>query len=111
MSNIRSQLVELCDGFNAHDLDRIMALFAEDCVLEMPRGGDPWGTRWRGKEKVRKGPAGRFAGLPHVHHGDAQHLLDERAATRLTKGTPTRTRPAGRPPAGRGCHCYPLSDG
>ena len=41
--DIRSALTELCDAFNAHDLDRIMALFADDCVLEMPRGNEPWG--------------------------------------------------------------------
>ncbi|MGB7804908.1 MAG: nuclear transport factor 2 family protein, partial [Actinomycetota bacterium] len=31
------------DGFNAHDIDAIMANFAEDCVFESPRGPDPWG--------------------------------------------------------------------
>jgi ketosteroid isomerase-like protein len=34
--DIRSMLTELCDAFNAHDLDRIMAYFSDDCVLEMP---------------------------------------------------------------------------
>jgi ketosteroid isomerase-like protein len=36
-------LVSLADAFNAHDLDRIMSHFAEDAVLEIPRGRDPWG--------------------------------------------------------------------
>ena len=35
--DIRSTLTELCEAFNAHDLDRIMAFFSDDCVLEMPR--------------------------------------------------------------------------
>jgi ketosteroid isomerase-like protein len=26
------------DAFNAHDVDAIMSFFAEDCVLDMPRG-------------------------------------------------------------------------
>ena len=43
--DIRSTLAELCEAFNAHDLDRIMTFFADDCVLEMPRGREPWGTR------------------------------------------------------------------
>ena len=38
--DIRSMLTELCDAFNAHDLDRIMALFSDDCVL-MPSGAAP----------------------------------------------------------------------
>ena len=37
MSDIRRMLETLCDAFNAHDLDAIMAHFADDCVLEMPR--------------------------------------------------------------------------
>ena len=40
--DIRSTLTELCAAFNAHDLDRIMAFFSEDCVLDMPRGDKPW---------------------------------------------------------------------
>ena len=27
------------DAFNAHDLDAIMGYFADDCSLDMPRGG------------------------------------------------------------------------
>src|SRR5687768_12307495 len=30
--DIRSTLTELCEAFNAHDLDRIMAFFFDDCV-------------------------------------------------------------------------------
>ena len=42
---IRRTLKALCGAFNAHDLDAIMTHFADDCVLEMPRGPDPWGAR------------------------------------------------------------------
>ena len=49
MSEIRSKLKSLCAAFNAHDLDAIMAHFADDCVLEMPRGPHPWGARSEGK--------------------------------------------------------------
>ena len=38
MSDIRRTLEALCGAFNAHDLDAVMAHFADDCVLEMPRG-------------------------------------------------------------------------
>ena len=44
--DIRPILLELCAAFNAHDLDRIMELFADECVLDMPRGPDPWGSRY-----------------------------------------------------------------
>ena len=43
--SISEVLKSVFDAFNAHDLDRIMSYFSEDCVLEMPRGPDPWGRR------------------------------------------------------------------
>jgi ketosteroid isomerase-like protein len=64
MSDIGSNLKTLCDAFNAHDLDRVMSHFADDCVLEMPRGDRPWGARHEGRENVRKALAGRFEGCP-----------------------------------------------
>jgi len=29
------------EAFNAHDVDAIMSFFADDCVMEMPRGTGP----------------------------------------------------------------------
>lgn len=63
----------LVKAFNAHDLDRILGFFSEDCVLETPRGYEPWGTRFTGREAVRKGLAARFEGLPNVHYADDEH--------------------------------------
>ena len=51
-------LQALVDAFNAHDLDRIMTFFAEDCVLEMPKGSFPFGSRYIGKIEVRHALAG-----------------------------------------------------
>src|SRR5436309_2109823 len=74
--DIRAKLTEICDAFNAHDLDRIMSFFADDCVLEMPRGNKPYGSRFEGKQNVRQGLAARFEGLPDVHYGNAEHFVD-----------------------------------
>ena len=74
--DIRARLVEICDAFNAHDLDRIMRFFADDCVLEMPKGNKPYGSRFEGKQNVREGLAARFEGLPDVHYGNAEHFVD-----------------------------------
>lgn len=68
-------LEKLADGFNAHDLDQIMSLFAEDCSLDMPRGPDPWGTRYEGKNEVRRGLAVRFETTPDVHYGECRHFI------------------------------------
>lgn len=61
------------DAFNRHDLDAIMSFFADDCVFYMPRGSEPWGRRYEGRDAVREGLASRFAGLPDVHYGDDRH--------------------------------------
>jgi ketosteroid isomerase-like protein len=68
-------LQRLVDAFNAHDLDAVMGFFTDDCVLEMPRGPDPWGRRFQGREAVRVGLVSRFAGLPDVHYGDDRHWV------------------------------------
>ncbi len=111
MSNIRSELKQLCDAFNTHDLDRIMSHFADDCVLEMPRGNQPWGSRLEGKENVRKALAGRFEGLPDVHYGNEQHFVDESASTGISKWNLTGTRPDGQRIEVCGCDFYTFRDG
>jgi steroid delta-isomerase-like uncharacterized protein len=111
MVDIREKLVELCEGFNAHDLDRIMALFADDCVLEMPRGPRPWGARFEGREAVRAGLASRFDGLPDVHYGDAEHFVDAERQTGISKWTLTGTTRQGRRLEVRGCDFYTFRDG
>jgi hypothetical protein len=35
--------------------DAFMAAFSDDCVFESPRGPDPCGKRFVGKDKVREG--------------------------------------------------------
>jgi len=109
MSEIRSKLESLCAAFNAHDLDAIMAHFADDCVLEMPRGPHPWGARSEGKQAVRAALAGRFEGLPDVHYGDATHFVD--ADTGMSKWTLTGTTAKGDQVEVRGCDFYTFRDG
>ena len=68
-------LERMTDGFNAHDLDAIMSLFADDCVFESPRGSDPWGRRFKGRDAVREGLGARFTTIPDVHYGDDVHFV------------------------------------
>jgi ketosteroid isomerase-like protein len=109
--DIRSTLTELCAAFNAHDLDRIMACFSEDCVLEMPRGSEPWGSRAEGKRNVREVLATRFAGLPDVHYGNDEHFVDAAAETGISKWTLTGTTPEGTRKEVRGCDLYTFRNG
>ena len=109
--DIRSTLTELCAAFNAHDLDRIMACFADDCVLEMPRGNKPWGARFEGKQDVRAALAGRFEGLPDVHYGNGEHFVDEAANAGMSKWFLTGTRRDGTRTEVHGCDFYTFRDG
>jgi len=68
-------LKAIFDAFNRHDLDAIMGYFADDCVLEMPRGPEPWGQRLVGKAQVRERLASRFAGIPDVQYGQERHWV------------------------------------
>ena len=52
-----------------------MEFFSDDCELCMPRGKEPWGTRYVGKPAVREGLATRFAGIPDVHYGEDSHWM------------------------------------
>ena len=52
-------LKRVLEAFNRHDLDAIMSRFADDCVLETPRGPDVWGRRFVGKDEVRRGLGAR----------------------------------------------------
>jgi len=53
-------LKALLDAFNAHDLDRIMSFFSDDCVLEMPRGPYPWGAVTLAPPRLRRDCARDF---------------------------------------------------
>ena len=111
MSDIGEKLKQLCAAFNAHDLDGVMSHFADDCVLEMPRGDKPWGSRSEGKAAVRKALAGRFEGLPDVHYGSEQHFVDRGAGTGISKWILTGTRRDGQRIEVWGCDFYSFRDG
>ena len=102
-------LEDLVDAFNRHDVDRIMEFFSEDASFDMPRGTDPWGTRYVGKAEVRKGLASRFSGIPDVHYGEDRHwVCGDRA---VSEWLLTGTSPSGEKIRVRGCDLFEIRDG
>ena len=101
-------LKQLLAAFNDHDLDRIMSFFADDCVLETPRGEYPYGTRFEGRTAVREGLAQRFRGLPDVHYAEDEHwLCGDRGVSRwLLTGTTNEAEHV----RVRGCDLFDLAD-
>jgi ketosteroid isomerase-like protein len=110
MADIAELLGRLMAGFNAHDVEGLVAMFAEDGVMEMPRGPDPWGTRFVGRAAIREGLKARFAGIPDVHYGeDDHHIAGDMGMSRwLLTGTVAAT---GQRIAVRGCDFYTFRDG
>jgi ketosteroid isomerase-like protein len=102
-------LKAIAKAFDEHDLDGIMAHFADDAVFEGPRGTEPWGTRWVGRDEVREGFAARFAGIPDVRYQQDQHFVDgDRGASEWTlSGTTTD----GQRIEVRGCDLWTFRDG
>jgi ketosteroid isomerase-like protein len=96
-------------AFNRHDLDAIMAFFAEDCVLEMPRGAHPSGNRYQGKAQVREALATRFTGLPDVHYGQDRHWVSGDFG--VSEWTLTGTTPAGQRVEVCGCDHFTFREG
>jgi ketosteroid isomerase-like protein len=84
-------LKAIAHGFDTHDLDAIMAHFADDAVFESPRGTEAFGTRIQGKAAVRQAFAARFSGIPDVRYQQDEHFVDgDRGASEWTlSGTTT----------------------
>ena len=63
------------EGWNRHDVDRLMTFMAEDCVFESASGSEVFGTRHVGRARVREAFARIFASFPDVAFGDARHVV------------------------------------
>ena len=87
-------LKQFLKAFDRHDLDAIMEFFAEDCSMDLPRGPHPWGQRMVGKEQIREGCAGRFAGFPDAHYGNDRHWVSGNMG--FSEWTLTGTTPSGK---------------
>ncbi|WP_217913516.1 nuclear transport factor 2 family protein [Miltoncostaea marina] len=105
----RAMLRAFLDAFNAHDLDAIMAFFADDCVFEMPRGPAPGGRRLEGRDQVREGIRSRLEGIPDVRYGDDRHwVCGDRGVSEWTiRGTAR----SGERIEVRGCDLFEFADG
>ncbi|TPE52942.1 nuclear transport factor 2 family protein [Amaricoccus solimangrovi] len=106
---IRAALDALADAFNAHDIDAIMDFFAEDCALDLPRGPEPHGSRYIGRDEVRRGLMTRFETTPDVHYGEIENFVA--GDTGISRWLLTGTTPAGEKVRVRGCDFYTFRAG
>ena len=102
-------LKEISAAFDKHDMEGILRHFAADAVFEGPRGPDPWGQRFVGREAIRAAFAARFSGIPDIRYQQDEHFADgDRGASEWTlSGTTT----AGERIEVRGCDLWVFRDG
>ena len=68
-------LVEHTDAWNSHDIDRLMGLFAFDCVFEASGGPESCGRRFEGLPTVRAAFAAVLDSMPDANWGDGRHFV------------------------------------
>jgi len=71
---LKRLLIEHTDAWNSHDIDRLMSLFADDCVFEASGGTEHFGTRLAGHARVRIAFADVFESMPDAKWDDGRHF-------------------------------------
>lgn len=74
-NNLERLLVEHTDAWNSHDLDRLMTLFADDCVFQASGGPAFDGRRFEGRAQVNAAFADVLDSMPDANWDDARHFM------------------------------------
>lgn len=70
---LRELLALHTEAWNSHDLERLMALFARDCVFEASGGDEACGQRFVGRDDVAAAFSAVFRDIPDARWGDGHH--------------------------------------
>ena len=54
--------------WNDHDVEGAMAMMTDDCLWEVTRGSEPYGTCFKGSTAVRAAIAGAFTTIPDIRY-------------------------------------------
>ena len=68
-------LIEHTDAWNSHDIDRLMGLFADDCVFEASAGPESHGRTFEGWSEVKTAFADVFHSMPDANWGGGRHFV------------------------------------
>ena len=97
------------DAWNRHDVDRLMTFMSDDCVFEASAGPEVCGTRYEGREGVRKGYAEVFATFPDAQWSGARHVISRNRG--VSEWTFTGTRVDGTRVEVTGCDLFTFKNG
>ncbi len=98
------RLREIGAAFARHDVEGIVAAFAEEGEFRNARGPDVWGRTYRGKDEIRAFFTALFASSPDVQwRHTAEFVAGDRAVTEWHR---TATLGTGERQAWLGCDLY-----
>lgn len=102
-------LDRFADAWNHHDVEGILSMMTDDCVMYMSAGPDADGLKLSGKSAIRASIEQAFKGLPDARWNGATHFI---AGDRgVTQWTFTATRPDGSKIRSVGCDVFVFRDG
>ena len=73
-NHLERLLVEHAEAWNRHDIDRLMELFAADCVFDASGGPDANGRRFEGRAEVRAAFVAVLDSMPNANWGEGRHF-------------------------------------
>jgi ketosteroid isomerase-like protein len=98
------RLEAFMDAWNAHDVDAIVAFFADDCAFHASVGPELMGASHLGRDEVRRGVAAFFERYPDGRFEDASAFVaGDRGASEWTF---VFSGPDGAEMAVRGCDLF-----
>lgn len=68
-------LIAHTDAWNDHDIERLMSLFADDCVFEASGGHESHGRRFVGLDQVKAAFTDVLNAMPDANWGDGRHFV------------------------------------
>ena len=104
-------LATFTQAWNDQDIDKLMDHMADDCTFMASVGSDVEGTKWVGREEVRKGFASLWENYPDAHFEPVgeDFIVGDRGCSEWIF-TGTRKADGARVEA-RGCDVYTFSGG
>ena len=68
-------LINHTEAWNSHDIERLMSLFADDCVFDASGGPESYGCRFVGRDQVRAAFADVLDSMPDANWGGGRHFV------------------------------------
>jgi ketosteroid isomerase-like protein len=97
------------EAWNRHDVDRLMTFMGDGEVFEASAGPEVCGTRYEGRDQVRKSYAEVFAAFPDAQWAGARHIISGNRG--VSEWTFSGTRADGTHVEVTGCDLFTVKSG